>query len=215
MTAKINRVGQRYGRLLVQAEAFSKHHPSGCVSIYWECLCDCGVTKAISGKALGSGIQVSCGCYNRQKAGKHSLKHGMTKSSEYKSWLHIVDRCTNANNKHYVDYGGRGITVCDEWRHSFEAFYAHVGPKPSAQYSIDRIDNSRGYQPGNVRWATPKQQNNNRRLPKKRVFCIAGHEFTPENTYTQESTGYRFCKACRDRRESERQIRRRRQHEPA
>jgi len=210
MTAKKDRVGKRYGRLVVLAEAFEKTHPSGDVSIYWECQCDCGVVKAVSGKALGSGIQVSCGCYNLEKAAIHNRKHGMVKSPEYKSWAHIIDRCTNSNNGSYDNYGGRGITICSEWRHDFEAFYAHVGPKPVGSYSIDRINNNRGYEPGNVRWATPLQQANNKRRQKARTVCIAGHVFTPDNTYVQPSNGHRQCKTCRDRREAERQVKRRR-----
>ncbi len=77
-------------------------------------------------------------------------------------------RCYNTKYRDYAHWGGRGITVCDAWRDDFAAFFAHVGVRPSRGHSIDRIDNERGYEPGNVRWATYSQQNNNRRPFKSR-----------------------------------------------
>ncbi|HXI41511.1 MAG TPA: hypothetical protein VNH83_16125, partial [Bryobacteraceae bacterium] len=82
---------------------------------------------------------------------------------EHKIWKDMIKRCENQNNRAYVDYGGRGITVCPEWRSSFQAFYEHIGPRPAPDLSVDRIDNDRGYEPGNVRWATRTEQANNKR----------------------------------------------------
>lgn len=82
---------------------------------------------------------------------------------EYGAWTNAKTRCFNAANAGYVHYGARGITMCDEWRNSFEAFYAHVGPRPSAKHSLDRIDNGGDYAPGNVRWALPAVQQANKR----------------------------------------------------
>jgi hypothetical protein len=81
---------------------------------------------------------------------------------EYAAWTTMKSRCYNSNNKRYDMYGGRGILVCDEWLHNYSAFLAYVGRKPSPEYTLDRIDNDKGYEPGNVRWATPKEQNGNR-----------------------------------------------------
>lgn len=95
---------------------------------------------------------------------KHfNATHGLTKTKEYQAWARIKSRCYNINSEDYPDYGGRGITMCDEWCNSFMAFYQHVGKAPGSQFSIDRIDNGGNYEPGNVRWATPYQQARNKR----------------------------------------------------
>jgi hypothetical protein len=82
----------------------------------------------------------------------------------YKQWFAMKARCTIPSHKAYAYYGGRGITVCAEWRHSFDTFYRDVGPRPSRRHTLDRIDNARGYEPGNVRWATRLQQMRNTRV---------------------------------------------------
>ncbi len=93
------------------------------------------------------------------------LKHGETangvQSPEYKAWCAMNARCSNPNDRRYADYGARGITVCVRWRHDFSAFLADMGRRPGPGYSIDRINNDRGYSPSNCRWATTKQQNRN------------------------------------------------------
>src|SRR3954468_10898783 len=85
------------------------------------------------------------------------------RTPEYQAWLRMKKRCFNPRSKDYADYGGRGITVCDEWKDDFAAFMAHIGPRPSPVHSVDRIRNSEGYRPGNVKWSTRTEQSRNRR----------------------------------------------------
>lgn len=88
---------------------------------------------------------------------------GRTKQPEYRNWKKMKSRCSAKSGPYYKNWAGRGITVCDEWVNDFWAFYNHIGPKPSNKHSIDRIDNDKGYEPGNVRWATQSEQLYNRR----------------------------------------------------
>lgn len=100
-----------------------------------------------------------------------NLKHGLTLSSEYFTWKAMKSRCYNPKYRAFSDYGGRGITICDRWRNSFEAFLEDVGHQPSTEHTIDRFPNNQGnYEPGNVRWATPRQQGRNRRTNVVLVF---------------------------------------------
>lgn len=159
-------VGQRFGRWTVLAGAPRYKHQARFL-----CRCDCGTERDVFAFVLLDGTSTSCGCFMRENngrlIGKRSLRHGETvgriQSIEYKVWQWAIDRCENPKNKSFHDYGGRGIRMCPEWRHSFPAFLAEVGRRPGPEYSIDRIDNERGYEPGNVRWATKSQQMKNRR----------------------------------------------------
>lgn len=161
--------GQRFGRLTVLSE--SEPYPNG--DLRWVCRCDCGTSKLIAGRAIRRGKTVSCGCRMREIAYENAT-HGQAKAgqptAEYGVWRNMVGRCYGSRDKDYRYYGSRGITVCPEWRESFEAFFTHVGKRPSAKHSIDRIDNDKGYEPGNVRWATRVQQMRNRRNVRMLTF---------------------------------------------
>jgi hypothetical protein len=142
----------------------------------WSCRCECGSIKTIRGSDLTSGRVVSCGCRKAARAKTLNLTHGRRASKEYRSWCAMIARCTRPANVSYPGYGGRGITVCQEWRDSFETFVSDVGPAPSPRHSLDRIDANGNYEPGNCRWATMKEQARNTR--RNRLLTLNGETLT-------------------------------------
>lgn len=147
--------GKRFGRLvavefLPDKSKFSK----------FRCVCDCGAVKVIFAQSLIRGATVSCGCYQREKGAVSMLRHGHSgkgRTKTYNSWAGMMDRCEwGGHPTGYARYGARGIRVDPRW-HAFENFLADMGERPPGT-SIDRIDNARGYGPGNCRWATRAQQ---------------------------------------------------------
>ncbi len=126
----------------------------------WLCICDCGQTCTKVSGMLKRGVEY---CSNRCALRKTNLKHGMSYSQEYRAWVSAKSRCYLPTHKNYATYGGRGITMFDGWKEDFSAFFAYVGPAPSPKHTLDRIDPDGDYVPGNVRWATQQEQNNNRR----------------------------------------------------
>lgn len=160
MPLLVDIAGQRFGRLTVSHRVGTRDGRA-----LWQCHCSCGRVIETHGSNLRRGITKSCGCLQRdavRQTAKKNVKHGMRGTKEYIAWRSMVSRCRNPANASYADYGARGIGVCDEWAGSFVAFYHHIGPAPSAAHSLDRIDSTRGYEPGNVRWATYTEQNCNR-----------------------------------------------------
>jgi len=134
-----------------------------------QCLCSCGKRKEIRKYDLLAGKVKSCGCLRQevsaQSLAKVSTKHGQWDTKEWNSWYQMLSRCTHSGNGAYPCYGGAGITLCSKWQgeKGFENFFQDVGEAPTPKHSLDRIDNSKGYEPDNVRWATAKQQARNRR----------------------------------------------------
>lgn len=130
----------------------------------WICTCVCGKEKVVSGKVLRSNLIKSCGCKTFELTSKTHITHGLSNTSEYRSWASMKNRCYNTKIRSYSDYGGRGITVCDRWLNSFDNFIFDMGQKPTPYHSIDRFPYINGnYEPCNCRWATDLQQVRNQR----------------------------------------------------
>lgn len=172
MKSAANLIGQVFERWTIVSRSTRKHR-----RVLWVCKCACGNTAEVVAGNLRHGLSRSCGCLKAEAARARcsnpathpARKHGHARNwtskttPEYGAWQKAKFRCSNPNDPFYPDYGGRGITMCQRWRESFEAFLADMGTRPGPGYSLDRIDNDRGYEPGNCRWATALEQAANRR----------------------------------------------------
>ena len=177
----IDVTGQRFGRLTAIGRGKNSRNRKS----YWLCICDCGTEREVSGEHLRYGLIRSCGCLLRESRqsperleqfarvrhlGVETLRtHGMSYTSEYGIWCAMKARCGNPKTNRFAHYGGRGIQVCAKWKNSFEDFFADVGPRPSPDHSIDRINVDGNYKPGNVRWATPLEQARNKQPRRARA----------------------------------------------
>lgn len=164
--------GAVYGRLTVVAEVERRINRRGLPLRQWQCRCECGEDTVVDDHDLKPGHTRSCGCSWREQAESLNRTHGASsekdpRAAEYRSWMAMRARCNNPNVAAYKDYGGRGIRVCAEWD-DFEAFYRDVGPRPDPKHTLDRYPDGNGdYKPGNVRWATRAEQNQNTRANVK------------------------------------------------
>lgn len=159
--------GQRFGRLI----AVEKTGINTAKQSLWLCKCDCGREVVIRGYCLTNGSTKSCGCYRRE-LGSWGKSHNRSKYKRlYNIWLKMKRRCYNKKEKYYYNYGGRGIKVCNEWLHNFDAFRKWAFENDYQEnLTIDRIDNNGNYEPSNCRWANRQQQNRNTRRNRYLTF---------------------------------------------
>lgn len=171
-------IGQRRGRLVVISEFVdTKIHKTMC-----NCKCDCGNRFSVRQNAIRSGNTSSCGCLRRDmmRASNRQMKHGKSFTRAYGSWSGAKSRCINKLGKYYERYGGRGIKMCKRWIKSFQNFYNDMGDRPNGK-TLDRKNNNGPYNPKNCRWATYKEQANNRRK-RKTVHLVSTSGNSPNSS---------------------------------
>ena len=150
--------GLRFGKLVVLERSANGKYGDA----MWLCQCDCGNKKVVRAGDLRNGNVTSCRCLQREESSKRLKTHGLSRTRLYKIWRKVMERCYNENHAYYHRYGGRGITMCEEWRNDFMAFREWAMANGYADnLTIDREDNDKGYYPDNCRWITMKEQHNN------------------------------------------------------
>lgn len=184
MGVLIDLTGQKYGRLTVlnRAKSVNKH-------TFWKCVCECGNNVVVDSYNLRNGHTQSCGCYRQEVLEKARspfiTTHGMSRTRFYRIWRSMKKRCHDEKHPYYKDYGGRGISVCEEWRFSFENFYCdmyqsyleHVEKYGEKDTTIDRVDNNGNYVYNNCKWSTQLEQHRNTRMSV--YISINGEKYTP------------------------------------
>ncbi len=190
--------GDRHGHLIIVKEVERHRQSSGVIRRRFLCRCDCGRQSVVQLPNLRTGHTTSCGCVQKA-AGRGNAKHRLTGTRIYRIWTGMIQRCCNPRVKRYDCYGGRGITVCQRWRDSFEAFLEDMGEPPTEKHSIDRVDNDGNYEKSNCRWATNKVQSRNSRhnvmlTINRETMCVSAWadrmQIKPKMIYDRLATGW-------------------------
>lgn len=167
MPKKSDLTGKRFGRLVAVRDIGTTGG-----AYVWECFCDCGNTAYVRGAKLSNGHTKSCGCLRREETAKRSCSHRFSKTRLYRIWCNIKTRCTNQNAHNYKFYGGKGVSICEEWKHDFLAFYNWAMANGYEHgLTIDRRDSEGNYCPANCRWIT--QSENATRANNKRWAVLS------------------------------------------
>lgn len=170
----IDLAGKKFNRLTVIERAYVCKG-----EIYWHCICDCGKEKFVSGRKLRENKTKSCGCYKYETHKERLSKHKLSNTKLYRLYRSMYCRCYCEKSEHYSNYGGRGITICNEWLNDFKFFYdwaykngykEELLPSGINKWTIDRIDNDKGYSPDNCRFVTMKEQCLNRSTTVKLTY---------------------------------------------
>lgn len=184
MSKFVNLTGQKYGRLTVlklhhKEQCYAKNGTKNGSRYYYLCLCDCGNQTIVRGSHLKHGKISSCGCYLKERRVEGNIIHNFSTSRIYKIWRKMKERCFYKKSIRYSNYGGRGITICDEWLQDFMNFYNwSITNGYADNLTIDRIDTNKNYEPSNCRWITNKEQQRNTRQNhlityKGKTHCIS------------------------------------------
>lgn len=192
-------IGKQFERLTV----VGFHGKTSDRKLIWECVCSCGNHTTATGIALRTGQKRSCGCLRDESTAARFTKHGMRESREYSIWQNMKNRCSDPKNLKFAYYGGKGVSVCPEWSDSFENFFRDMGECPT-DYTIERMNNNRGYEPGNCVWASRKQQARNRRTNRfieyqGRHITVSelaeGRTISPETLLSRIKSGWEMDRA--------------------
>jgi len=170
MSRRLELTGMIIGKWTVLSECERRRGQT-----HWVCRCECGTEAVVAGSELNHGRSRQCrGCRTRTHGA--SRRKDKKSTPEYGAWCGMIGRCESPKNQRFKNYGGRGISVCERWRHSFQNFLEDMGKRPSLTHSLDRIDVNGNYEPGNCRWATATQQARNKR--NNRVLAAFGKTMT-------------------------------------
>lgn len=185
----IDLTGKKFGRLTVIERASGYVSPGGYHRSRWRCVCDCGNETVVGSRELSSGDTRSCGCYGRESKSARATTHGLSGTQLYQVWIGIKARCYNKNHKNFMDYGGRGICMCDEWRSDFMSFYNWAqqnGFEPGL--TVERKDVNGNYCPENCCFVTRVAQASNRR----NSILLSYHGESHPLAWWAEHTGIKY-----------------------